>query len=463
MSEEVKPPPGLGFGNPENFEQGLDELNRDGDHGEEEGGGGGTLTKKEVENFLSTLSRSKVEEDYEDAPQVDPTVLRKRRRRKKRYDAIIGYAPWLCFFAIVGGVVAVGGLFVTGAFDVVEPSPTLSPTSAPTLIPTTTPTLSPVPTPEPTSAPSATPSVSPTPPTISPTSSPSLQPTSSPTLLPTDSPSPLPTEAPTQLPTSAPSLSPLSSEELHALMSSRLRMTLGWSDVCGNGCTNGPMKFATFFDSSCVVTGTDSNCIPVPAQNRTFGSVNLDGTIGSDDRLYLQLNASSLSCGLATDADCATGTPTQQAIYAMGFLCVALGWSDVCSGCTTPPTRLTEWCVDSGLSTTLTGIGTLPGSLNMAGTPNDDDNFYISAFVHPSAPPLALLDYARANCHVTLGLRDLCNGCFDPPAKRGSVGFDGTCFDVVGSDSLCVGNYASVNADGVITGDDVFYAALTCS
>lgn len=220
------------------------------------------------------------------------------------------------------------------------------------------------------------------------------------------------------------------------------------------------MKFASVFDSSCVVTGTFSNCFT--ALNRTFGAVNLDGTIGSDDRLYLQLNATSLSCGLATDADCATGTPEDRAIYAMGFLCVSLGWSDACNGCSTAPFRSTEWCVDTSLGTTQVGVGTIPGSFNLGGIVGNDDNFYISAFVHPTAPALPLLDYARANCHVTLGWRDVCSGCLDPPAKRGSVGFDGTCFDVDGTDSLCVGNYASVNADGTVSDDDSFYIALTC-
>ena len=246
-------------------------------------------------------------------------------------------------------------------------------------------------------------------------------------------------------------------------MAGRLEMMVGWSDVCGVGCSNPPMKFSTFFDDTCSASGTDTNCVTIPAENRTYGQANLDGTINFDDRLYLQLDASSLSCGLATDADCATGTPAQQAVYALGFLCVSLGWRDVCSGCALPPDRLTEYCVDSSLSTTLTGSGTLPGSLVLAGAPGDDDNFYISAFVHPTAPSLPLLDYARANCHVTLGWRDVCNGCFDPPSKRGSVGFDGTCFDVVGSDSLCVGSYASVNSDGALSGDDTFYAALTCN
>ena len=422
-------------------------------------------TSREFERVLvNELGFELVEENALPPNQVNNNTRAQvnANANKKKKNGFWWNGLLLFLLVIIASGATVGGLFVSGVFDVVETNPTISPTSAPTTIPTNTPTLAPVPTPDPTSAPSATPSVSPTPPTQTPTSSPSSQPTSSPTRLPTDTPTQSPTSAPTQLPTSAPSLSPLSNAELKALMASRLRMTLGWSDVCGAGCTSGPTKFATVFDDSCVVTGVDSNCIPVPAQNRTFGGVNLDGTINFDDRLYLQLNASSLSCGLATDADCATGTPEQQAIYAMGFLCVAIGWRDVCSGCSLAPDRLSEWCVDTSLSTTLTGLGTLPGSLNLAGAPGDDDNFYISAFVHPSAPALPLLDYARVNCHVTLGWRDLCNGCFDPPFKRGSVRFDETCFDVVGSDSLCVGSYASVNADGAVTGDDVFYAALTC-
>ena len=343
-------------------------------------------------------------------------------------------------------------------------SPTPLPTGSPSLSPTLEPTFSPTssPTARPTSAPTLSPTLFPTrSPTISPTLTPTTQPTSSPTDSPTGFPTDAPTGYPTSFPTSNPTFRELTNSELKAVMASRLELTLGWRDLCQT-CTDGPVKFAQVFDSACSVSDSSSFC--VNDNGRTYGAVNIDGTADEEDRIYLDLKASSLNCGFPFNFQCRSGNPTQKAIYALGFLCVAIGWRDVCSGCSDPPLRFSQWCVDPGLGTTVSGTNSLPGSINTGGAVNDDDQFYVSAYVHPTASPtLPLLTYAKSNCFISFGTRDACNGCSSPPTKRGSVGFDGSCFDVVGSDSLCAGSYVSINTDGVVNDDDMFYIALTCN
>jgi len=101
----------------------------------------------------------------------------------------------------------------TSDWNLIEPTPTPSPTPTPTPTPTPSPTPSatpsPSPNPSPSETPSPTPSATPSPtgsPTPSPTDSPTPSPTDSP--IPTDTPSPSPTESPAPSPTDSPSPTP---------------------------------------------------------------------------------------------------------------------------------------------------------------------------------------------------------------------------------------------------------------
>ena len=401
--------------------------------------------------------------------------------RQKTASKFRRYGIMLFVLAIIGAGAAIGVLTATGTLFAAADStdsptstptrdPTVSPTRLPTSLPTTVvPTRSPVPTQLPTKNPTISPSespstsnptASPTPPTNLPTTSPTREPTPLPTFLPTRNPTRQPTPQPTPQPTNAPTFAPLTNAELKAIMASRITLLFGWRDSCAS-CTSGPAKQALLFDSSCTVSGGDSNCIN--SGGITYGGINTDGTVNDDDRFYMQINANSLSCGLSSNAACATGNPTQQAIHALGFLCVAIGWRDSCNGCNNSPSKLSEYCVDSSLSTTVSGTGSLSGSINTDGSVNGDDNFYARGYVHPSAPSQPLLTYVRDNCVITFGWRDSCNGCSDAPAKRGTSAFNGGCSGVVGSDSLCVGSFVSINTDGDVNGDDKFYMALTCN
>ena len=437
------------------------------------------------DDFLSQLEGGGQEHDEEEQEEEDKVAQKLQQgpgpgRPNKRSTPYRRYALILLVVALVGGGAVIGALTGTGLLFSTEEtdSPTSSPTSLPTLNPTlgptrspTTPipTRSPVPTALPTSAPSlgptsapttSNPTRSPTLPTQLPTSSPTHEPTFQPTNPPTRNPTRQPTRNPTRQPTNAPTFAPLTNAELKAIMASRLTLRFGWRDSCST-CTNGPSKFADLFDSSCSVTGSDSNCI---SQNGVvYGGINTDGTVNDDDRFYMSLSASSLSCGLASNAACATGNPTEQAIYALGFLCVAIGWRDSCNGCTDGPAKISEVCVDSSLSTTVTGTNSQSGSINTDGSVNGDDKFYARGFVHASAPSQPLLTYARNNCRLTFGWRDSCDGCTNEPSKRGNSQFNGACNSIVGSDSNCAGSFVGINTDGTVNGDDKFYLAFTCT
>lgn len=245
-------------------------------------------------------------------------------------------------------------------------------------------------------------------------------------------------------------------------MSSRLKLFFGWRDRCPR-CTDGPSKYATVFGDSCFINGgVDSSC--VKADRRTYAGIGVDGRINHDDRFYLNLSATSLDCGFITERACNLGDPTQRAVYALGFLCVSIGWRDRCEGCTDPPLKLAEWCVNPALDTRVEGTDSQAGSINTDGNVDKLDHFYISAYIHRTAPrDLPLLNYAASKCSVSLGWRPDCQSCNLGPKNKGTVFFSGRCTEASGGKSRCVGSYSSINTDAVVTDTSKFYAALTCS
>ena len=424
------------------------------------------------QDFLNELEKEREPRENGFNEKIEPKGLDDGPTRSSpRYRR---YIMLVLLVGIVGGGAAAGAFLGSeDSSSALAASPTALPTSSPTLRPTRrrftrrptrNPTSSsPTPAADLTSAPSSAPTESPT---FSPTRSPTKRPvaTLAPTRLPTGRPTSQPTSRPTRQPTrptSAPSFAPLSRTELKDVLTSKIRATFGWRDACRD-CRGEATKFGTFVDTNCITRGSDSGCIN--ANGIRYAGIDIDGTGDEHDRFYLRINALDLNCGLSTSAACARGTPRQKAIFDLRYLCLGFGWRDDCNSCTQGPSKLQEYCVDSSLSQSVLGENTRRGSLNLGGRVNGDDNFYVTAYVHPFAPrDSEMLSYVRTYCRITIGWRDECESCTDAPTKRGSVFFSGTCTGVTGSDSRCVGRYALISPDGRVDGNDKFYMALTCT
>lgn len=73
-------------------------------------------------------------------------------------------------------------------------------------------------------------------------------------------------------------------------------------------------------------------------------------------------------------------------------------------------------------------------------------------------------DYVRSSCRVQLGWTDGCNStCTVSPGREGpNAHADGTCSGGDGAKTRCNNNWAALNVDGDVNGDDNFYIRFIC-
>ena len=185
---------------------------------------------------------------------------------------------------------------------------------------------------------------------------------------------------------------------------------------------------------------------------------------------------------------------------------IHLGWSDQCGACTTPPSKWgsvsPSYC-NTGIGANNTCQNVIIGGkqvqllgLNMDGDVDTNDKLYarFSCDAKPlieSAEPCdpgelavgynmgalscgnataGILDALRDHCQVTVGARDSCDGCTDPPLQWGQAstlqcnvggGASTTCqMATLGGDTM---NLLGVDFEGDVDGNDKLYMGLGCS
>lgn len=188
-----------------------------------------------------------------------------------------------------------------------------------------------------------------------------------------------------------------------------------------------------------------------------------------------------------------------------GACSVYFGWSDACTGCTTPPAKWGK----VNASSCMNGVGVddtcgapaLGGKsvqlfgLNTDGDVNDDDKLHVGfqcdegdskAAPGPCAPGTlmsglsgqkvtctpasgSILAYVRESCSLYFGWRDSCDACTTAPTKWGSVSTLG-CSAGVGAGNTCstpmLGGKAvqlfGLSVGGDVDGNDKLYVGLRC-
>jgi hypothetical protein len=256
-------------------------------------------------------------------------------------------------------------------------------------------------------------------------------------------------------------------------------------------------------------------------QTSLFG-LDLDGDMDGNDKLYGSLHCSTAE-PLAGLAPCEAGqvvvgflgsswtcASIAEAVteYVSSNCSLYLGWQDNCDGCVNPPVK---WghagdatCANGAGADNTCSVATLGGQtvnlfgLSTDGNVNDDDKFHVGLdCVAPAPTPSSstttcgpgqfvtgtlieggfrcesiaplVAEYFNANCTLTFGWQDGCNGCMTPPSKFGTVQVGG-CALGAGANNTC-GKFtlggASVdmfglNPDGDVDGNDALAIGFHC-
>ena len=297
-------------------------------------------------------------------------------------------------------------------------------------------------------------------------------------------------------------------------------------DSC-TGCTTPPSKWSASGSLTCTPgVGAGNTCLAatldVPTQPVQLATLDLDGDVNDDDKLYTTLHCQT-SAPTTTPAPCPAGSaitgrsgngwtcaPIADAVvtYVRTHCSIYLGWQDSCDACTLPPTR---WgyasdttCVNGAgatntcLSTTLGGETVNLFGLNTGGDVDGNDKFHLGLACAPPTtqpgsapnecpagqfvagtnvdgsldctdPSAAVASYIDSKCALFFGWRDSCNACTMGPSKWGRAR-TGDCINGAGVDNSCsvmtLGGTAvqlfGLNTDGDVNGDDTFYVALRC-
>ncbi len=311
-----------------------------------------------------------------------------------------------------------------------------------------------------------------------------------------------------------------------AAIRARCAVYLGWRDSC-TGCTTPPSKWSASGSLTCTPgVGAGNTCLAatldVPTQPVQLATLDLDGDVNDDDKLYTTLHCQT-SAPTTTPAPCPAGSaitgrsgngwtcaPIADAVvtYVRTHCSIYLGWQDSCDACTLPPTR---WgyasdttCVNGAgatntcLSTTLGGETVNLFGLNTGGDVDGNDKFHLGLACAPPTtqpgsapnecpagqfvagtnvdgsldctdPSAAVASYIDSKCALFFGWRDSCNACTMGPSKWGRAR-TGDCINGAGVDNSCsvmtLGGTAvqlfGLNTDGDVNGDDTFYVALRC-
>jgi hypothetical protein len=307
---------------------------------------------------------------------------------------------------------------------------------------------------------------------------------------------------------------------------SRCSVYLGQRDNCG-GCSDAPAKWSKSDPLACSAgVGGGNTCISStlddPDRPVTLATLDLDGDVNDDDKLYAGLHCITATRPLAP-APCAPGwaiagrrgdawwcAPISEAAvnYVRSRCSVYFGWNDSCDGCTTPPTKWGRTndaeCVSgagtNGTCTTanLAGESVKLFGLNTGGDVDGNDKFHIGLscdtaassgdtttgmcpdgeFVIGTAPDGTITcgdprqtfaDYLANHCTLFFGWRDSCDACTTAPSKWGKVSI-GSCANGVGADDTCTTmtlggatvQMFGLNTDGNVNGDDTFYIGFRC-
>ena len=306
----------------------------------------------------------------------------------------------------------------------------------------------------------------------------------------------------------------------------RCSVYLGWRDSC-TGCTLPPSKWSANGPVTCTPgVGAGNTCLAatldVPTQPVQLATLDLDGDVNDDDKLYTTLHCQP-GTSTPSPAPCPAGsaitgrsgngwtcTPIADAVigYVRTHCSIYLGWQDNCDACTLPPTK---WgragdagCVN-GLGVNNTCVSTTLGAetvnlfgLSTGGDVDDNDKLHLGlACTPPTAPPgtapdecpagqfvagtnidgsldcvdpsAAVASYIDSKCALFFGWRDSCNACTVGPTKWGRAGTSG-CINGLGANNSCTAmtlggtgvQMFGLNTDGDVNGDDTLYVGLRC-
>lgn len=315
-------------------------------------------------------------------------------------------------------------------------------------------------------------------------------------------------------------------EGVVAAVHANCSLYFGWRDSCNN-CMEGPSKWGRVDGESCTDgAGADGSCVALDENGTPLHlyGVNTDGDVNGDDKFYVGLRCKELGES-ALPGPCEPGevavswAPSgYHTCYPIARLvaryvaesCTAyLGWRDNCEGCGEPPAKwgraqmmsCANGAGDDGTCATplLGGQWVTTFGVNTDGGVDGNDTFYAglhcatredaevdalggcpvgtaltaiesdaSLKCRSLAPAVASI--VRSSCALHFGWRDSCDGCGDPPAKRGWATTE-ACQLIEGADSGCVAaelggtsvQLIALNTDGNVNGDDKFYAGFRCT
>ena len=307
---------------------------------------------------------------------------------------------------------------------------------------------------------------------------------------------------------------------------SRCAIYLGQRDSC-DGCTNPPVKWSADGPVTCSPgEGAGNMCLDAtlddPAAPVQLATLDLDGDVNDDDKLY-----ATLHCGTASrepkPAPCAPGwaiagksgdtwmcAPVSEAAvgYVRSQCSLYLGWQDNCDNCTTMPSK---WgfagdggCTDGAGADNACVAATLGGEtvqlfgLNTDGDVDGNDKLHLGLYCAPAAaggseattdcpsgqfmigtnadgsfqcadPAATVQAYVNGHCSLFLGWRDKCDACTIGPSKWGRVS-TGSCQNGTGTDDTCtqmtLGDTSvqmfGLNTDGDVNSNDTLYIGLRC-
>lgn len=306
----------------------------------------------------------------------------------------------------------------------------------------------------------------------------------------------------------------------------RCSVYLGWRDSC-TGCTTPPSKWSVNGPVSCSPgVGAGNTCLAatldVPNQPVQLSTVDLDGDVNDDDKLYTTLHCQPLTSA-PTPAPCPPGsaivgrsgngwTCASIADAVIGYVrthcSIYLGWQDGCDACTLPPTK---WgrasdtaCVNGAganntcITTTLAGESVQLYGLNTGGDVDGNDKLHLGLACTPPTsqpgtdpdqcpagqfvagtnidgsldcvdPSAAVASYIDSKCALFFGWRDSCDACTTGPTKWGRTGTT-ACINGLGADNSCTPmnlggttvQMFGLNTDGDVNDDDTLYVGLRC-
>jgi hypothetical protein len=311
-----------------------------------------------------------------------------------------------------------------------------------------------------------------------------------------------------------------------AAIRARCSVYMGWRDSC-TGCTNPPTKWSVNGPVTCSPgVGAGNNCIAatldVPTQPVQLATVDLDGNVNDDDKIYTTLHC-QMPASTPTPAPCQAGwaitgrsgngwtcAPIADAVvgYVRTHCSIYLGWQDGCDACTLPPTK---WghandtaCVngvganDTCITTTLGTESVNLFGLNTGGDVDGNDKLHLGLVCDPPTtqpgtsptmcpagqfvagtnvdgtldcvdPSATVASYIDSKCSLFFGWRDSCDACTTGPAKWGRTSTS-TCINGVGADDSCTAmtlggttvQMFGLSTDGDVNGDDTLYVGLRC-